>query len=76
MSDSEKRIVAATITGLAKVQRESPSTNGTTISGSAIAGRAAVIAAANKAANSAGSVRQSQSDDVSQITYDHLGNEI
>ena len=70
MSDSEKRIVAATITGLAKVQRTSPANVGTIVSGtgSAIAGRAATMAATR-------SIQQLQADDISQVAYDHLGNE-
>ena len=77
MSESEKRIVAATITGLTKVQRNSPTNSGTIVSGTgnAIAGKAATIAA-TRAASSAGSTRKLQSDDVSQVTYDHLGNEL
>ena len=74
MSESEKRIVAATINGLARVNRNtSVAPSG---SGSAIAGRGATVAA-TRAANSAGSqVRQQTNDDMSQVTYDHLGNEI
>ena len=45
MSESERRIVAATINGLAKVQRNSPQSSVVTGTGSAIAGRGAIIAA-------------------------------
>ena len=76
MSESERRIVAATINGLAKVQRNSPQSSVVTGTGSAIAGRGAIIAA-TRAAHAAGSqTRQSLPDEISQVTYDHLGNEI
>ena len=76
MSVSERRIVAATINGLARVNRNSPSQSVASSTGSAIAGRGAVIAAA-RAANAVGSqTRQSLPDEISQVTYDHLGNEI
>ena len=76
MSESERRIVAATINGLARVNRNSPPQSVVSGAGSAIAGRGAVIAAA-RAANAAGSqTRQSLPDQISQVTYDHLGNEI
>ena len=47
MSESERRIVAATINVLAKVQRNSPQSSVVTGTGNAIAGRGAIIAASS-----------------------------